>query len=438
MKRLVEEGENGKKKQKVENIYLSSIDRKKLDFDFEKICCVTLSNINIYGCLVCGKYFQGRGKSSPAFLHSIDEDHHIFINFDTLKVYSLPENELIESNSLNDIKYSVFPIYTKDEIDNLNNIESIDLNGNSYKPGFIGLNNIKANDYMNVILQAISHTNLIKEMFLINNDSDFYKNELNKRFMIFIKKLWSPKLFKTHISPHEVLQHIGVLSNKNFTLNLQKNPKDFLLWFLNNLHKSLMNESKKSIISTSFQGKLKIITNNLNNELIEEKSSKFWILTFDLPSVSFNNGSSINNIPQIKLNSLLKKYTNEEDMILPNEIKRFKIEKYPPFLIFHFNRFKDLKLNMNLLNKERNQTIIEFPLEINFNENKIKYKLVSNVIHQCNQNSIDLNDDYQSNWLIQLRRNNDWLEINNLQVKPKEKELLFLSESYIQIWQRTK
>jgi hypothetical protein len=62
------------------------ISRAKLDFDFEKVCSVSLSNINIYGCLVCGKYFQGRGRSSYAYAHSIHEDHHDFINLETTKV----------------------------------------------------------------------------------------------------------------------------------------------------------------------------------------------------------------------------------------------------------------------------------------------------------------------------------------------------------------
>ena len=64
------------------------INRANLDFDFEKVCSVSLSNINIYGCLVCGKYFQGRGRSSYAYAHSIHEDHHVFINLETTKVNS--------------------------------------------------------------------------------------------------------------------------------------------------------------------------------------------------------------------------------------------------------------------------------------------------------------------------------------------------------------
>jgi hypothetical protein len=68
------------------DLYLDTVNRAALDFDFEKVCSVSLSNINIYGCLVCGKYFQGRGKSSYAYAHSIHEDHHVFINLESQKV----------------------------------------------------------------------------------------------------------------------------------------------------------------------------------------------------------------------------------------------------------------------------------------------------------------------------------------------------------------
>lgn len=68
---------------------LCQINRAVLDFDFEKVCSVCVSNINVYGCLVCGKYFQGRGPSSYAYAHSIHNDHHVFINLETAMVRSL-------------------------------------------------------------------------------------------------------------------------------------------------------------------------------------------------------------------------------------------------------------------------------------------------------------------------------------------------------------
>ena len=51
--------------------YLDTVNRQLLDFDMEKVCSVTLSNLNVYCCLICGKYFQGRGKSTPAYTHSV-------------------------------------------------------------------------------------------------------------------------------------------------------------------------------------------------------------------------------------------------------------------------------------------------------------------------------------------------------------------------------
>lgn len=65
---------------------IEQINRAALDFDFEKLCSVSLSNINIYGCLVCGKYFQGRGRKSYAYAHSIHGDHHVFINLESTRV----------------------------------------------------------------------------------------------------------------------------------------------------------------------------------------------------------------------------------------------------------------------------------------------------------------------------------------------------------------
>lgn len=47
--------------------YLDTINRHMLDFDFEKLCSVSLSRINVYACLVCGKYFQGRGPNTHAY-----------------------------------------------------------------------------------------------------------------------------------------------------------------------------------------------------------------------------------------------------------------------------------------------------------------------------------------------------------------------------------
>jgi U4/U6.U5 tri-snRNP-associated protein 2 len=47
--------------------YLGTIRRHLIDFDLEQVCCVSMSTNNVYVCLVCGKYYQGKGMTTPAF-----------------------------------------------------------------------------------------------------------------------------------------------------------------------------------------------------------------------------------------------------------------------------------------------------------------------------------------------------------------------------------
>lgn len=57
-----------------------------------QLCSVSLSNNNVYACLVCGKYFQGRGRNTHAYTHSVQHAHHVFINLRTCRVYCLPDS----------------------------------------------------------------------------------------------------------------------------------------------------------------------------------------------------------------------------------------------------------------------------------------------------------------------------------------------------------
>lgn len=118
-------------------LYLETVDRSRLDFDFEKLCAKSMTNINVYACLVCGSYYQGRGSSSPCYFHSMTEDHHVFLNLTSLKTYILPEGYQVTDPSLNDILYVVNPTFTAKEREELfaKPIKSFDLQGKQYLPG---------------------------------------------------------------------------------------------------------------------------------------------------------------------------------------------------------------------------------------------------------------------------------------------------------------
>lgn len=158
----------GATNQKIRCPYLDTINRQLLDFDSEKLCSVTLTNMNVYACLVCGKFFQGRGKSTPAYTHSVQAGHFVFMNLHTARSYCLPDSYEIFDPSLRDVEKCLSPEYTFSSISLLNKNVSLarDIYGISYLPGFIGFNNLNSTDYLNVLLHALGHVTPFRDFWL--------------------------------------------------------------------------------------------------------------------------------------------------------------------------------------------------------------------------------------------------------------------------------
>ncbi|OGE53638.1 hypothetical protein PENARI_c007G11127 [Penicillium arizonense] len=361
------------------DLYLDTINREILDFDFEKLCSVSLSNINVYACLVCGKYFQGRGPKSHAYFHALEVGHHVFINIGTRKVYVLPEGYEVKNKSLDDIKYVVDPHYTKNEVVKLDREvhDAWDLSGARYRPGFVGMNNIKANDYVNVVAQLMAHVLPIRNFFLLHDFPTPGTPEMVLRFRTLVRKLWNPKAFRSHVSPHELLQEIALRSSKRFTLTNQSDPVEFLSWFLNALHLSLGGSKKPSptptsVIHAAFQGHLRIesqaITAHSDTQnarlvftesgTINSQVTPFLILTLDLPPTPlFQSANRESIIPQIPLTTLLNKYNGyTASEKLAHRVRHRLLHPLPPYLFFHIKRF-----SKNRFVSERNPTIVTFP-----------------------------------------------------------------------------
>lgn len=57
---------------------------------------------------------------------------------------------------MDDIKYVLNPTFTSEQIGSMDSSDKLSraIDGTMYLPGIVGLNNIKANDYCNVILQV--------------------------------------------------------------------------------------------------------------------------------------------------------------------------------------------------------------------------------------------------------------------------------------------
>ncbi|PIO75806.1 ubiquitinyl hydrolase 1 [Teladorsagia circumcincta] len=211
---------------------------------------------------------EGRGTNTHAYTHSLDTDHRVFLNLHTLKFYCLPDNYEVDDPSLEDIKYVLKPTYTKELIASLDRQHRMaraydDL---TYFPGVVGLNNIKANDYTNVVLHALSHVTPLRDYFLREENYENIKRPpgdklslLPKRFGELIRKLWNPKAFRTHVSPHEMLQATVLCSNKKFQFIKQGDAAEFMSFLLNTLHIALngTQKSSSSIIYRIFRGRMR-------------------------------------------------------------------------------------------------------------------------------------------------------------------------------------
>ncbi|XP_064404591.1 ubiquitin carboxyl-terminal hydrolase 39-like isoform X2 [Halichondria panicea] len=453
--------------------FLDTIDRTVLDFDFEKLCSVSLSNNNCYACLVCGKYFQGRGRHSHAYTHSVGVGHHVWLNLATLEFYCLPDNYRIIDSSLEDIKRVLQPVFSVDAVAALDSLAkvSVALDGTKYIPGIVGLNNIKANDYMNVVLHTLAHISPLRGYFLReDNYSHIIPPPGDQSFILvsrlgeLFRKLWNPHHFKAHVSPHEMLQAVASTSQKKFKITEQGDPIEFLSWLLNTLHRALGGSKRResSIIYKVFQGAMNIFTRKLppasesrtpeelalllaTDEYQETVSTTpFLYLTLDLPNVPlFSDELERNIIPQIPLFDLLSKFngSREKEHKTHSEsfVKRYELTRLPPYLILYVKRF-----TKNNFFVEKNTTIVNFPIkdidmgEFLSSEPKVQashphtvYDLVANICHD-GQPGVG-----KGTYRVHIRHKgtNGWYELENLHVQDLLPQMITLAEAYIQIWE---
>ncbi|TFY71840.1 hypothetical protein EVG20_g1168 [Dentipellis fragilis] len=448
------------------DLYLDTINRAALDFDFEKVCSVSLSNINTYGCLVCGKYFQGRGRKSYAYAHSIHDDHHVFINLETAKVYVLPDGYLVSDPSLEDISFVLAPKFTPASVSTLStpahlSKPSYDLSAKPYLPGYIGLNNIKRNDYMNVVIHSLLHVSSLRD-YLLLSAFDTKRSELLRRFAALAKKIWNPRLFKSQVSPHEFLQEVGRASGGKFRLESQGDPVEFLGWLLNRLHKDLGGSKKKnsSPLFSTFQGELRMEVQqvvvrpdtagqakplfDIDRE-IKTTVSPFLFLAVDLPPPPlFQDSVEKNIIPQVGIHTVLAKYDGVTTQESRGQLRRYKCQRLPPYIILHYKRF-----TKNAFVEERNPTIVNFPLRgVDFREYldappshpPTVYDLVANVTQESVADTA--RNQESTVWKVHLRAgsgggdNEKWFQIQDLIVEEIRKEMIFLGETVLQIWER--
>ncbi|RLN13443.1 hypothetical protein C2845_PM09G22080 [Panicum miliaceum] len=451
--------------------YLDTVNRQVLDFDFEKFCSISLSNLNVYACLVCGKYFQGRGLKSHAYTHSLEAGHHVFINLQTERAYCLPDGYEINDPSLEDIRHVLNPRFTKEQVLNLdkNKQWSRALDGSNYLPGMVGLNNIKETDFVNVTIQSLMRVTPLRNFFLIPENYQHSKSPLVHRFGELTRKIWHARNFKGQVSPHEFLQAVMKASNKRFQIGVQSDPVEFMSWLLNTLHLKLKSSKKKnrSIIHDCFQGELEVVKEVHRKHIMEKRedgdelngdagsvvgtadgtiteTSKvpFLMLGLDLPPPPlFKDAMEKNIIPQVPLFNILKKFDGETvtEVVRPSIARmRYRVTRLPKYLILHMRRF-----TKNNFFVEKNPTLVNFPvknLELKDyiplpkpKENdklRSKYDLIANIVHDGKPGE----GCYRV--FVQRKSEEAWYEMQDLHVTETLPQMVALSEAYMQIYEQ--
>jgi len=314
------------------------------------------------------------------------------------------------------------------------------------------------NDYINVVIQMLSHVSLLRNYFLVEDFSDNQNIELVKRFGTLIRRMWSSQNFKNQVSPHELLQEISSRSKKKFRIGARDNPMTFISWLLNTMHQDMGGTKKLStIISNCFRGHVKVLTekeesadetdhhssvHHAKRLAVTAKVSPFFFLSLDIPPTPLFPDDKNRNvtIPSEPLYTLLSKFdgVTRHWNPLTKETKIYRITKLPKYIIMHIQRFTH-----NLWYQEKNQTIVTFPLKhldlapyLEQSDDKTKspvttsYNLIANIRHNGTPT------EFNFNCHILQKSADKWYDIQDLIVEEAMPPLIALSEAYIQVYER--
>eukprot|EP01036_Dinobryon_divergens_P022889 gene22889-31191_t len=372
--------------------YLDTINRQVLDLDSEKLCCVTLTNMrggNVYACLVCGKFFAGRGRLTPAYTHSVSLGHFVFMNLRDGRAYCLPDGYEVRDSSLRDVQFCLSPVFTFREVGRLNYNTSLarDVFGVSYLPGFMGLNNLTCTDDLSVLLHALAHVSPFRDFWLqhpMDGAGPGQVSTLARQFGLVMRKMWSGGNFKSSVSPQELVQEISVASQKRFCAGQRSDCVELLTWLLRQLFVGLGTGSEvlnltKQLVSGIHE--LQQQRNDSSNSSgggegnAEEDGGSEWketlttglpftVLSVDLPPCPlFRDSAGGLVIPQLPLFEVLRRkfdgHSFTDSVSKQAHVRRrYRITRLPRFLVLQLVRFT--KNNFAL---EKNPTIITFPVK---------------------------------------------------------------------------
>jgi U4/U6.U5 tri-snRNP-associated protein 2 len=331
----------------------------------------------------------------------------------------------------------------------------------------MGLNNIKANDYVNVVVQAIMRCKRFRDFFLFPAHYQTCTHPLVLRTGELARKLWCTDNYKSHISPHELLQAVVNTSQKRFQITKQSEAVDFLVWYLNTLSQQLSRKKNTpDIVAECFQGKMvmssrRMGSKELLNDAVEQEKAQaaedahevfdtklekipFLYLTLDVPPPPlYVDIEKDDIIPQVPLLDLFRKFDGVTEQKKGSLAHTYKITKIPRYLILYIKRF-----TKNNFFTEKNPTIVKFPIKNLDLEDyysvgdgePARYDLLANVVHTGKPSLLGDKTAAPSEggrYKVQIlhKATGSWYEIEDLHISEVSPQAISISEAYLQIYE---
>ena len=367
--------------------HLDTISRASLDFDMSKVCSVSLSTLNVYCCLVCGTFFQGRGSHTPCYTHSVQAGHFVFIQLHTGKMYCLPDGYEVVDSSLLDIRRCLHPSYTRQEVEALKHNKALarDIHGVAYLPGFIGLNRVvnPGGDGVNTVLHTLAHVEPLRDFFLLMPEDQQQGHEtrpLLRHFGELVRKMWSPHNFKSVLSPQELVGAMASAAASSssskgrikIALDGSTDTIDLWSWLLGELLAGAadLDRTQHGEISDCLSGIVEVTETKPGSSSTQPGSKRvnFKHLSLALPPAPlFRDAEGGLVIPRVPIYDLLAKFDGRTETGDPKSgVRRtYKIRKLPRYLVFNLDRWGGPQQQQQTGGggpRERNRTIVTFPV----------------------------------------------------------------------------
>ncbi|CAN8073586.1 unnamed protein product [Agarophyton chilense] len=443
--------------------HLSTVNREIVDLDLKLHCSVTLSVHNVYICLVCSRYLQGRSPSTPAYIHSLQVHHHLFLCTRTLKTYCLPDNYQVEHASLQEIASAFRPTFSADDIPQLDTQPfQVRLPKRYRLRGAVPLAYLHAADYISVTTQLLLRPREFRDCLLLSprKDDDTPAGDLGNALADICSRIWSKHALRDFIAPHHLLDVVETRSRGLFSSLKQNDPVLLLAWILRTLSVDVNGEVTKSV-KKCFRGEMTVVeteldaldaddvrikkessegNGNKNDSILEEKEqlpfreekrSKYWFLPLDLPPEPlFKDFDDRALVSQTSLEKLMRKYDGEtkQHVVKTAHQRSFILDKVPECLILVVKRFIRSKFGLN-----KNPCIVHLPQTLDMSEwcpGAGSYELKAAVLHE----GTPKDGHYRA--AIRHDASKSWYELNGNEAKITHFQLVSLADTYVLLYQR--